>query len=373
MEQGKIKGVNLGNWLVLEKWMSPDMFEGTEAEDEYWLAHDLPVDVYRERIKRHRAEYITEMDFARIAKLGLNTVRIPIPYFIFGDRAPFIGCIEELDNAFDWAERWGLQILIDLHTTPGSQNGFDNGGLCGVCKWAQNPLEVQFVLEVLEKLAQRYGERKGLFGIQPLNEPMTSLKMGDASWEECGLIKRYVPRDKEMMKGSAPIPLDFLKEFYINAYDTVRKYMNPEKYYVIHDAFDILAWKDFMREEKFQNVILDSHMYIGGLEMLGYEQSPEGYYKGLQEKYGVDIKEMSKYFPVICGEWCLDVQYAKTLNAAEQTEFYRKLAQWGVDTWNQGAGYFYWSYKLIGQDKGLESWDLCQCVLRDWFPHEILI
>ena len=30
----KIKGVNLGNWLVLEKWMSPELFEGTEAEDE---------------------------------------------------------------------------------------------------------------------------------------------------------------------------------------------------------------------------------------------------------------------------------------------------------------------------------------------------
>ncbi|MDY5113881.1 MAG: hypothetical protein SPE66_09255 [Bilifractor sp.] len=30
-------GVNLGNWLVLEKWMSPEMFDGTDAEDETWL------------------------------------------------------------------------------------------------------------------------------------------------------------------------------------------------------------------------------------------------------------------------------------------------------------------------------------------------
>ena len=29
-----IKGVNLGNWLVLEKWMSPELFAGTDAEDE---------------------------------------------------------------------------------------------------------------------------------------------------------------------------------------------------------------------------------------------------------------------------------------------------------------------------------------------------
>ena len=24
-----IRGTNLGNWLVLEKWMKPDLFEGT--------------------------------------------------------------------------------------------------------------------------------------------------------------------------------------------------------------------------------------------------------------------------------------------------------------------------------------------------------
>lgn len=35
----QVKGVNLGNWLVLEKWMSPGLFEGTTAEDE----HNLPL------------------------------------------------------------------------------------------------------------------------------------------------------------------------------------------------------------------------------------------------------------------------------------------------------------------------------------------
>ena len=30
----KIKGVNLGNWLVLEKWMSSELFKGVDADDE---------------------------------------------------------------------------------------------------------------------------------------------------------------------------------------------------------------------------------------------------------------------------------------------------------------------------------------------------
>ena len=51
---------------------------------------------------------------------------------------------------------------------PGSQNGFDNGGISGVCTWAQKPEEVEYALDVLERLAQRYGQRPGLFGIQPL-------------------------------------------------------------------------------------------------------------------------------------------------------------------------------------------------------------
>ena len=169
----KSKGVNLGNWLVLEKWMSPALFDGTTAEDEFYLPTQLSKDAYEARIRIHRSEFISERDFAAIARMGLNTVRIPIPYFIYGDRQPFIGCLEELDKAFNWAEKYGIRILIDLHTVPLSQNGFDNGGLSGVCKWSQTPNEVDYVVNLLEKLAKRYGRRQGLMGIQPINEPIT--------------------------------------------------------------------------------------------------------------------------------------------------------------------------------------------------------
>ena len=185
-----IKGVNLGNWLVLEKWMSPALFAGTTAEDEYYLPTQLSPEAYEARIKIHRSEYITERDFATIRRIGLNAVRIPVPYFIFGDRPPFIGCIEELDKAFSWAEKYGLGVLIDLHTVPMSQNGFDNGGLSGVCRWSQLPEEVEFVLNVLEKLAERYGHRKGLLGITPVNEPIT-----EPVWSELNVQKRYPPHN----------------------------------------------------------------------------------------------------------------------------------------------------------------------------------
>ena len=53
-----------------------------------------------------------------------------------GAYPPYVGCLEYLDLAFDWAETHKIKILIDLHTVPDSQNGFDNGGPCGVCKYA---------------------------------------------------------------------------------------------------------------------------------------------------------------------------------------------------------------------------------------------
>ena len=33
-----IPGVNLGGWLVLERWMTPSVFAGTDATNEYELS-----------------------------------------------------------------------------------------------------------------------------------------------------------------------------------------------------------------------------------------------------------------------------------------------------------------------------------------------
>lgn len=367
-----IKGVNLGNWLVLEKWMCPSMFEGTHAEDEYHLAKALPFEVYRERIQRHRAEYITEHDFAAIAHMGFNAVRIPVPYFIFGRREPFIECFRELDYAFDWAEKWGIRILIDLHTVPGSQNGFDNGGLSGVCKWAQMPEEVEYILNVLEKLAWRYGKRKGLLGIEALNEPVTTLLTGMCGWEEAGIMKRYPPEEPEMAEGSAPIAVEFLREFYKNAYHRTVKHMDNDKYFVFHDAFCLAAWKDFMQAEKFRNVMLDVHIYISSLERSNCEKSLAGYVQMLRVQVAEQIEEMSRYFPVICGEWCLDNSYARESSDRRQIDIiYQTLARVQLETWEKGAGFFYWNYKLITEKEDLDCWDLKKSIYHGWFPETI--
>lgn len=387
----KVKGVNLGNWLVLEKWMSPALFAGTEAEDEYYLPRQLSREAYEARIRIHRSEYITERDFAAIKAMGMEAVRIPVPYFIFGDREPFIGCVEELDKALNWAERYGLKVLIDLHTAPMGQNGFDNGGICGVCRWSSCPDEVEFVLSVLERLAKRYGTRAGLWGIEVLNEPIT-----EGAWKLMDVPHRYPPADPVMAEGSCPNTLEFLREFYHRAYDRLRKFMPEDKYVVIHDGFELTAWKDFMREEKFVNVVLDTHQYLMLAEASGCPQTLEGYLDYIREHYEKEIEEMQKYFPVICGEWCLFNSLAcgcdtkggqsvlngiegnseRIMDEEEKARIYRAVAKAQLNAWNKGSGYFYWSYKLLTDTVnvkgwiGWDSWDFGRCMAFGWFPKD---
>lgn len=388
----KIKGVNIGNWLVLEKWMSPALFEGTNAEDEYFLPVELTKEVYEARIKIHRSEYITERDFAHIRATGMNAVRIPVPYFIFGDRPPFLGCIKELDNAFLWAEKYKLKVLIDLHTVPMSQNGFDNGGISGVCKWSGIQEEVEYVLEVLEKLAIRYGKNTALLGIEPLNEPLT-----DAVWDLMDIEKRYPPRDPQMAEGNAPVSLEFLKDFYTKAYDKIFPHLGSDKYVVFHDGFQPEIWKSFLTQSKFKNVMLDTHQYLMVAEIMGCEQNVEAYVDWIEKNYKPMIERIQSYVPVICGEWCMFNSYVigedtkggqvtfesseeeaallcsrRRLSETQKKEAFQAITRAQLSAWECGSGYFYWSYKLLldtvnePQWQNWDCWDFGKSIDMGW-------
>ena len=383
-----IKGVNLGNWLVLEKWMSPHLFDGTTAEDEYYLPTQLSKEVYEARIMVHRSEYITERDFANIKAMGMNAVRIPTPYFIFGDCPPFLGCVEEMDRAFAWAKKYGLKILIDLHTVPGSQNGFDNGGISGVCMWSQDPQKVEFALTVLERLAQRYGNHESLWGIQVVNEPIM-----EEMWEIMHVQERYKPVNPEWAAASKANSFEFLQEFYMEAYHRLRSILPEEKVIVFHDGFNLLIWKDFFRNPELKNVVLDTHQYLMTAESMGCAQTLEGYAEFVETHFAKDIEIMQQIVPTICGEWCLFNSYAcgrdtnggvapldgeaaqvRIFTAEEQAQIYRTIADIQLNAWKKGSGYFYWNYKLLLDTVnepewiGWDCWDLGKCVNEGWFP-----
>ena len=378
----KIKGVNLGNWLVLEKWMLPELFEGTGAEDEIWLNRKMNPAELKEKMKEHRDTFITEQDFAFIKEQGIWLLRIPVPYFIFGDRPPFNGCVEYLDKAFDWAEKYGLQILIDLHTVPGSQNGYDNGGLTGVCKWCKNPEEVEFALTVLERLAKRYGQREGLYGIEVLNEPISFLVYATAPSTGKAV-------DKEEAKGSGYVPLPFLENFYRNAYRRLRKILPENKTIVFHDGFRLRHWGKFFRKEHMKNVVLDTHIYIFAMESFVPIHMPWVYQIYIKSQQRL-IERIQRDVPVVVGEWCICNKYAekavsgksaeessdRSAQADAQDELrkkrYLEIAAMQLQAWESGAGWIYWSYQFKPNrkepldEKWKESWDFSRCVENGW-------
>lgn len=176
--------------------------------------------------------------------------------------------------------------------------------------------------------------------------------------------------------------------------------MPTSKAVVFHDGFDIDQWKDFMRGEdgglapEFENVILDTHQYLMTAEMMGCPQTVEGYDDFVKNTYVPMIAEMSEYFPVIVGEWCLfnsvgcgvdthggqsvlngeEGAHAETLSAEEKRALYQGVAESQLNAWSNGSGFYYWNYKLLTDTVntpgwiGWDAWDLGRCIAQNRFP-----
>lgn len=338
----KIRGVNIGNWLVLEKWMKPALFEGLEAEDETGFCKVLGNKTL-ERLKPHRDSYITAEDFQWIADAGLNTVRIPIPHWLFGDTPPYYGCVEYLDAAMEWAKKAGLHVLLDLHTAPGCQNGFDNGGILGVCEWHTQKAYVDRTVEVIGQVAKRYKDHPSLWGIQLLNEPR---------WD---------------------VPMDILQDYYLRGYDACRKHVDENISVVFHDGFRLKEWKEFMRGSQYKNVILDTHFY----QCFGDDDKQMDMAGHLHKAAVVraeEIKEMSAFFPIIIGEWSLGIDPTHTLqgmNAVQLDAASRAYAAAQLLSYETAAGWFFWSYKL--ENEAMSTWDYRRSVENGWFASKLKV
>lgn len=125
----KIRGVNAGSWLVLERWMnSPQtgIFADIPetVDDEYQLIEHLGPIAATQRLTAHRDTWITEDNFEFWASTGLNHVRVPIGYWALDIQEGEIwipGSWDYVVKSAEWCKKYGLQLMIDLHGAPGSQ------------------------------------------------------------------------------------------------------------------------------------------------------------------------------------------------------------------------------------------------------------
>lgn len=310
----RLRGVNLGGWLAFEKWMTPSLFAGLKAEDEYGFCEELGRTKAAERLKRHRETWITDDDFKWIAAHGLNAVRLPVGYGVVEENPPFITGLDTLDRALRMAKAHGLGVLVDLHGAPGSQNGFDNSGRQGKVGWHLDPENIAHTLRIIEKLAERCSPHDNLIGLELLNEPR---------WD---------------------IPIDTLKTFYKNAYPLVRKHLGKERAVVIHDGFRLNEWNGFMQEPEYVNIVLDTHIYQCFTEE-DHKRDMAGQVRMAAER-AASLSKVQQ--PLIVGEWSCGIppESLQGRKGFAEDVAVRAYADAQLLSYETTHGWFYWSYKL---------------------------
>ncbi|KAH6917044.1 exo-beta-1,3-glucanase [Coprinopsis sp. MPI-PUGE-AT-0042] len=243
----KVRGVNLGGWLVLEPWITPSLFDNTGDDriiDEWTYGLYQDKNVAYNALKQHWDTWITEDDFRDIAAAGLNHVRLPIGYWAFevADGEPYIqGQLDYLDRATTWASKYNLKVIVDLHGAPGSQNGFDNSGQkMDYPTWHTAQSNVDRTNAVLKTIAGKYKDLTGFVpAIAPLNEP-------------AGFFGQDV--------------LDVTRQYWEDSYNNIRfpydsdPTQQSNTVVIIHDAFQPLSsWNGFLPYAS--GLMIDTHIY----------------------------------------------------------------------------------------------------------------
>ena len=335
-------GVNLGNWLLLERWIQPSLFSDfPAAKDEFSLAAALGSDA-EAFFRRHRESYITREDFRWLRDYGITAVRIPLGYWLVEAQAPFVGGIEYLDQAIALCREFGIAAVLDLHGAPGHQSNQHHTGRADFAQWHLDPKWRVQTLDVLEALAQRYRDEPAVEAISVLNEV--------AGATDAGLVL----------------------EFYHQAYERIRRHMPPERAAIIieaHPHFRLAKFHGKLQTLGCQNVITDIHPYQAFYDKYTRLEIHEHLALPMGETYP-RLAEAQQAGPLVIGEWSLTLGHDEKLVRLEprhQELAIRAFAAAQLALFEQTAGWFFWTYKT----ENAPVWSLRECVRRRWFPETL--
>ncbi|KAJ5246109.1 Glycoside hydrolase superfamily [Penicillium chermesinum] len=371
----KVRGVNLGGWLVLEPWITPSIFDnaGESAVDEWSLCATLGAEQCRSVLEQHWSSFVTADDFNQIAAAGMNHVRIPIGYWALkhlnGD--PYIdGQLAHLDNAVKWARTAGLKVLVDLHGAPGSQNGFDNSGKRGSIGWLQGDT-YEPTKDALRDLAKRYaGDTDVLTAIEAVNEPLVPSGVSE----------------------------DGLKQYYWDSWGVARE-ASQNTTVVLHDGFlPTESWNGFMTASAgVWFVMMDTHHYEVFDDSL-LAMTPSTHASNACNFSAEHVQHSDKW--TVVGEWTgamtdcakylngkgigarydgsyqgstaigtCDGKYQGTTSDLPQAERdgIRQFIEAQLDAFEKGSGWLYWTWKT----EGAPEWDMHMQLAAGVFPNPV--
>ena len=336
MGSHSLHGVNLTGWLTLESWVTPELFAEAGALDERALMTALGPKRYAEFVRGHRAEFVTREDFVKIAARGFNAVRLQVPWYVYGEQGPepgpYVGCIEYVDQALEWAEEIGLNVVFALAMNPGAPCGDD--GLAPDNADCHVPRER--VLDVIYALAKRYALRAGFFGIELADDPVVQVRRGLALTDG--------------------LPIHRLRNYYREAYELIRSAAGDDPVVILPDGGVPGGWGRFMAQRHYVNVWLDCHLDrpTARVDVSG----PSGVRK-LVAAHGRYLREARRSgMPVMVGKWSSslpipDAQMTpegrialERVYTSEQLGAYEKCPAWFFNTWKTSGMLAGWDARV---------------------------
>ncbi|KAK2970891.1 hypothetical protein RJ640_029693, partial [Escallonia rubra] len=298
------------------------MIVANNLHGDYQLANGYGHDKAKER---HRKNFITVEDFKFLHRRGINTVRIPVGWWIAFDPnppAPFIGgTLEALDNAFSWAQAYSIKCIIDLHAAPGSQNGMEHSASRdGTTGWPTSPDYISQTLDVIEFLASRYAKHPAMLGFELLNEP-----------------------------SAAEVPLDVLVSFYKQGYQMIRKYSSAAYVIICQRIGTVDPFELYQADIGSFNIVVDLH-YYNLFDATFVNMSVEANIQYIFNSRETQLKALnSANGPLVfIGEWVNEWD----VTSASQTD-YQDFGRSQLDVYN--AASFGWAYWTLKNDR--MHWD----------------
>ena len=173
----RLRGVNLGGWLLWEGWEYGRGGMISETEMMKRLTELAGAEAAGDFQRGMWNNFITEADIQAIARLGFNSVRLPFNAKLLEDPAKPYSYRPEgwalLDQALAWCEAHAIYVILDLHAAPGGQSRLTPSDPSEPEQMLWRSPEAQDrTVELWKAIAERYRDRAIVAGYDLLNEPL---------------------------------------------------------------------------------------------------------------------------------------------------------------------------------------------------------
>lgn len=213
-EKIMLRGWALGSWMNFEHFMMG--MPGT---------NEMIIEAFESVYGKERAkewldgmlmDMVQEADIQYLKRLGVNSVRIPFGYHYFmDDNNPYVFLedgFKQLDRVVQLCAKNEMYVILDLHSTPGSQNtDWHSDNITGQpLFWKYRCFQDQ-VIWLWEELSSRYAENPWIVGYDVINEPgfdLTAEQINGFYRRVIAAIRKHDPNHIFFLEG-----IDFGRDF----------------------------------------------------------------------------------------------------------------------------------------------------------------